>query len=47
MVDQWNYDGSDSQTDYFNVNYYSHVDYDAHDEWVEMTNEIKRGTPAL
>jgi hypothetical protein len=47
MVDQWNYDGSDSQTDYFNVNYSSNVDYDAHDEWVEMTEEIKRGTPAL
>jgi hypothetical protein len=47
MANQWNYDGSDSQTDYFNVNYYSGVDYDAHDEWVEMTEEIKRGTPAL
>jgi hypothetical protein len=47
MANQWNYDGSDSQTDYYHVNYSMSVDYDAHDEWVEMTKEIKRGTPAL
>ena len=47
MANQWNYDGSDSQTDYYHVNYSMSVDYDAHDEWVEMTREIKRGTPAL
>jgi len=41
---QWNYDGSDPQTDYFNVNYYSHVDIDceqAHAEWERVTKEIK------
>ena len=43
MANQWNYDGSDSQTDYYHVNYSMSVDYDAHDEWVEMTDEIKRG----
>jgi len=42
MANQWNYDGSDSQTDYYHVNYSMSVDYDAHDEWVEMTEEIKR-----
>jgi hypothetical protein len=47
MANQWNYDGSDSQTDYYHVNYSMSVDYDAHDEWVEMREEIKRGTPAL
>lgn len=47
MANQWNYDGSDSQTDYYHVNYSMSVDYDAHDEWVEMTEEIKRGIPAL
>ncbi len=44
LVDQWNYDGSDSQTDYFHVNYYSHVDIDcdqAHTEWERVTGEIK------
>ena len=43
LANQWNYDGSDSQTDYYHVNYSMSVDYDAHDEWVEMNEEIKRG----
>lgn len=43
MANQWNYNGSDSQTDYYHVNYSMSVDYDAHDEWVEMTEEIKQG----
>jgi len=42
MVDQWNFDGSDSQSDYFHVNYFSSVDYDAHYEWEDMTEEIKQ-----
>jgi len=42
MVDQWNFDGSDSQSDYFHVNYSSSVDYDCHDEWKDMTDEIKQ-----
>jgi hypothetical protein len=42
MANQWNYDGSDSQTDYYYVNYSMNVDYDAHDEWVEMTEAIKQ-----
>jgi hypothetical protein len=46
MVDQWNYDGSETQVDYFNVNYYSHVSVDSdqvHAEWVLMMDEIKAG----
>lgn len=42
MVDQWNFDKSDSQTDYFHVNYFSHVDFASHDEWMRMTDEIKQ-----
>jgi len=44
LVDQWNYDGSDLQIDYFNVNYYSHVNIDceqADAEWERVTAEIK------
>jgi hypothetical protein len=42
LANQWNYDGSDSQTDYYHVNYSMSVVYDAHDEWVEMTEAIKQ-----
>lgn len=44
MVDQWNYDGSETQVDYFQVNYYSHVQFDSdqsHEEWQEMMADIK------
>ena len=41
-VDQYNYDNSDSQTDYFDVNFHSYVrfDMDLTDKW---RNEIKEG----
>lgn len=42
MADQWNYDGSETQVDYFNVNYYKNVNYDAYDEWAQWTEEIKQ-----
>lgn len=29
IVQSYNYDGSDSQTDYFNVRFYTHVDFDS------------------
>jgi hypothetical protein len=42
MADQWNFDGSDSQSDYFHVNYYSSVDFDSHCEWEAMRADVKQ-----
>ncbi len=44
LAGQWNHDGSEIQVDYWNVNYYSHVDVASDltfNEWQEVNNELK------
>ena len=44
LAGQWNHDGSEIQVDYWNVNYYSHVDVDSnltYTEWQEVTDKLR------
>jgi hypothetical protein len=44
LANQWNFDDSDSQTDYFHVNYYLHVAFDSeqsHAEYMRMKAEVQ------
>jgi len=54
LAGQWNHDGSEIQVDYWNVNYYSHVDVSSnltYNEWQEVTDKLKardaEAVPAL
>jgi len=46
MLDAYNFDGSDSMTDYFHVNFYAHVDMDG-DREAELAalSHLVKGTP--
>jgi hypothetical protein len=35
LANQWNFDGSEPESDYFHVNYYCHVDFDGDETHAE------------